>query len=72
MNKKESIEFRVEDTMNSLDGLQKAGPGPFFLYPCDGAPGPCGKESLENSNILRQQAICDCIGHFICALVKCA
>src|SRR5690349_13143052 len=30
MKKNESIEFRVQETMNSLDGLQKAGPGPFF------------------------------------------
>jgi hypothetical protein len=30
MNQNESIAHRVEETMNSLDGLQKAGPGPFF------------------------------------------
>jgi hypothetical protein len=30
MKQNDSIEHRVEETLNSLDGLQKAGPGPFF------------------------------------------
>ncbi|MBC7827129.1 MAG: hypothetical protein H7122_05250 [Chitinophagaceae bacterium] len=30
MKQSESTENRVEETLNSLDGLQKASPGPFF------------------------------------------
>jgi hypothetical protein len=30
MQQDNSIEYRVEETMNSLDGLQKASPAPFF------------------------------------------
>jgi hypothetical protein len=30
MKQNNSIERRVEEAMNSLDGLQKASPGPFF------------------------------------------
>lgn len=30
MEQDKSIQHLIEETMNSLDGLQKAGPGPFF------------------------------------------
>jgi hypothetical protein len=30
MEKKKNMLTKVEDTLNSLDGLQKASPGPFF------------------------------------------
>ena len=30
MKQNDSIEHRVEEAMNSLDGLRKTGPGPFF------------------------------------------
>jgi len=30
MKQNESLQYRVEETMNSLDGLQKATPGPYF------------------------------------------
>lgn len=31
MRHKENIERKVEEALNSLDGVQKAGPGPFFF-----------------------------------------
>lgn len=31
MQKKRNIETQLEETMNSLDGLQKASPAPFFF-----------------------------------------
>lgn len=31
MKQKHHIDKQVEDTMNSLDGLQKASPGPYFF-----------------------------------------
>ncbi|MBA2501143.1 MAG: hypothetical protein H0V30_15615 [Chitinophagaceae bacterium] len=31
MKQKQHIDKQVEDTLNSLDGLQKASPGPYFF-----------------------------------------
>jgi hypothetical protein len=30
MEQNKSLDLRIEETLNSLDGLQKASPGPFF------------------------------------------
>jgi hypothetical protein len=30
MEKNKTLELQLEETMNSLDGIRKAGPGPFF------------------------------------------
>ena len=30
MEKNKTLELQVEETMNSLDGIRQAGPGPFF------------------------------------------
>jgi len=30
MEQNKSLDLRVEETLNSLDGLQRTGPGPFF------------------------------------------